>query len=220
VAHADPEVRRLAWESLATLYWPPVCAYLRLKWRVAAEDAQDLAQAFFARALEKGFFDGYDPGRARFRTYLRTCLDGFVANERAAASRLKRGGGAVHVPFETEVVAGSADGDPQACFHREWVRSLFGQALEALRAEAEATGKPAAFRAFELYDLEGPQGRERPTYASLAAELGMPVTQVTNHLAAMRRAFRRHVLESLRSCCGSEEEFRAEARDLLGLNAP
>lgn len=49
VAHADPEVRRLAWESLATLYWPPVCTYLRLKWRVGAEDAQDLAQAFLDR---------------------------------------------------------------------------------------------------------------------------------------------------------------------------
>jgi DNA-directed RNA polymerase specialized sigma24 family protein len=218
VAHADPEVRRLAWESLAALYWPPVCAYLRLKWRVAAEDAQDLAQAFFARALEKGFLDGYDPGRARFRTYLRTCLDGFVANQRAAAGRLKRGGGAVHVPLEAEV-AGSGD-DPEACFHREWVRALFGHALEALRGEAEATGKSAAFRAFERYDLEGPEGGERPTYAGLAAELGMPVTQVTNHLAAMRRAFRRHVLEILRSGCGSDEEFRAEARDLLGVDPP
>jgi DNA-directed RNA polymerase specialized sigma24 family protein len=225
VAHADPEVRRQAWDALASLYWPPVCAYLRLKWRLAADDAQDLAQAFFARALEKGFFDGYDPGRARFRTFLRTCLDGFVANERAAAARLKRGGGAVHVPLNDDGGGGagqlaSAEGDPEACFHREWVRSLFGQALAALRAEAEAAGKLAAFRAFERYDLEGPEEWERPTYAGLAGELGIPVTQVTNHLSAMRRAFRRHVLEALRSCCGSEEEFRAEARELLGVAPP
>src|SRR5215510_5198762 len=102
VADADPEVRRRAWESLAALYWEPSRAYLRLKWRVSAEDARDLTQAFFARALEKGFFDGYDPQRARFRTYLRTCLDGFVANERAAAGRLKRGGGQSHVSLDAE----------------------------------------------------------------------------------------------------------------------
>ncbi|HEX6739370.1 MAG TPA: hypothetical protein VF310_13920 [Vicinamibacteria bacterium] len=217
VAHADPEVRRRAWDALAALYWPPVRAYLRLKWRLGAEDAEDLAQAFFARALEKGFLDGYEPARGRFRTDLRTCLDGFVSNERAAAARLKRGGGSVHVPLEGDVAAGSAEADPEACFHREWVRSLFGQALLALRAEAEAHGRQAALRAFERYDLDGPEEWERPTYAGLAAELDLPVTQVTNHLAAMRRAFRRHVLEVLRSACASEEEFRAEARDLLGV---
>src|SRR5687768_8044874 len=114
VGHADPEVRRQAWESLASLYWPPVVRYLRLKWRVPDEDAHDLAQAFFARALEKAFFDGYDPQRARFRTYLRTCLDGFVANERAAARRLKRGGGVVHVPLSAgDEPAAAEEGDPE-----------------------------------------------------------------------------------------------------------
>jgi DNA-directed RNA polymerase specialized sigma24 family protein len=225
VADADPEVRRQAWESLAVLYWPPVFAYLRFKWRASDDDAADLAQGFFARALEKGFFDGYDPRRARFRTYLRTCLDGYVANERAAARRLKRGGGARHLPLDLAAEGGpgelpdpAPEGDPEACFHREWVRSLFGLALEALRQECQAGGKLAAFAVFERYDLEVPAG-ERPTYASLAAELGLPATQVTNHLAAMRRSFRRHVLEVLRSCCGSDEEFRAEARELLGVDS-
>ena len=39
------------------------------------------------RALEKDFFDGYDPEKGSFRTYLRTCLDRFVANEKKAAVR-------------------------------------------------------------------------------------------------------------------------------------
>jgi RNA polymerase sigma factor (sigma-70 family) len=221
VTHADPEVRRQAWESLASLYWEPVVSYLRLEWRVPDDDARDLAQAFFARALEKAFFDGYDPQRARFRTYLRTCLDGFVANQRAAARRLKRGGGVVHVPLSAgPEPAGTADSDPEALFHREWVRSLFGQALEALRSECQATGRQAAFAVFERYDLEAPDAGERPTYTSLGAELGLPVTQVTNHLSAMRRSLRRHVLEVLRAACGSEEEFRAEARELLGVDPP
>ena len=45
------------------------------------EDAEDLTQGFFTRAMEKEFFGGYDPAKARFRTFLRTCLDRFVANE-------------------------------------------------------------------------------------------------------------------------------------------
>jgi DNA-directed RNA polymerase specialized sigma24 family protein len=220
VSAADPEVRRQAWDALAQLYWKPVEAYLRLKWRLPPEDAQDLAQSFFARALEKGFFDGYDPERARFRTYLRVCVDRFAANEHASAGRQKRGGGVVHVPLEPggpepELGTSAADDDPEACFHREWVRAVFGQAVEDLRRECAASGRQTAFAVFERYDLEGP---ETPggTYGTIAAELGLPVTQVTNHLAAMRRAFRRHVLETLRAACGSEDEFRTEARDLLG----
>ena len=104
VRHAEPGVRRRAWDLLAESYWRPVYRYLRLRWRTAPEEAEDLTQEFFARALEKGTFDRYDPGRARFRTYLRTCLDGFVANERKAASRLKRGGGrpalSLDLPFD------------------------------------------------------------------------------------------------------------------------
>jgi len=39
---------------------------------------------------------------------------------------------------------------------------------------------------------------------------------VTNHLAAMRRQFRRIVLERLRDLTTTDEEFEAEARRLLG----
>ena len=44
------------------------------------------------------------------------------------------------------------------------------------------------------------------------------VTDVTNELAWARRAFREIVLARLREVCASDEEFRAEARDLLGID--
>ena len=50
-------------------------------------DAQDLTQEFFARAFEKEYLEKYDPARARFRTFVRTCLDGFLANERQRPRR-------------------------------------------------------------------------------------------------------------------------------------
>lgn len=34
-------------------YWKPAYEYLRIKWRADNEEARDLSQAFFARALEK-----------------------------------------------------------------------------------------------------------------------------------------------------------------------
>ena len=44
------------------------------------------------------------------------------------------------------------------------------------------------------------------------------MTDVTNELAWARRAFREIVLTLLRDICASDEEFRAEARDLLGVD--
>ena len=222
---ADPEVRRQAWETLAASYWKPVYKLLRSRWRLGREDAEDLTQQFFAGALERGTFERYDPARARFRTYLRACLDGFTANERKAAHRLKRGGGAVLFSLDFEGAEaellrhGAGEGiDADEYFHREWVRSLFDFAVADLRRWCEASGKEVHFRLFERYDLEGPDSPECPTYAALAAEHGLPVTQVTNFLAAVRRELRRRVLERLRELTATEEEFRAEARAVLGVD--
>lgn len=221
----DPETRRRGFDALCAAYWRAVYKHLRFQ-GTSREDAEDLTQGFFARAYEKAFFDAYDPARSRFRTFLRVCLDGFVANERAAAHALKRGGGRplLSLDFdgaegELSRVASAAAADPDEAFRREWVRAIFAQAVEALRERARELRKPQAMLAFERYDLEGPDAVTRPTYADLAQELGLPVTQVTNYLAWARREFRRLALEALAAQCGSEEEFEAEARDLFGASA-
>ena len=59
--------------------------------------------------------------------------------------------------------------------------------------------------------------RRAAAYEALARETGLRVTDVTNELAWARRAFRDIVLTRLREVCASDDEFRAEARDLLGV---
>ncbi len=223
VASADEAERGRAWNTLVESYWRPAYKYARLKWRLAREDAEDLTQAFFARALEKAFFDRYDPSRARFRTFLRTCLDGFAANEWKAAHRKKRGGDAPPLSLDFLTAEGELrevelkdERDIEDYFHREWVRSLFALSLEALREQCERAGKRTQFALFERYDIDAPTSGQRPSYEELAREHSLPVTQVTNHLAWARREFRRLVLEKLRELTASEEEFRAEAREILG----
>ena len=218
----DGDVRRVAFDALVTAYWKPVFKYVRLKWSAPPDDAADLTQAFFLRAYEKEFFEGFDPARARFRTYLRTCLDGFVANARKAESRLKRGGGVTLVPIDFDEAerelgqrAHNAIDDFDAYFHREWLRSLFAAAAARLREACAARGRPDRFSVFDAYDLAGDDAA-RPTYAELARRFGMSATDVTNELAAARREFRRLVLEALREQCASDDEFEAESRALTG----
>ena len=220
----DPVARAAAYDALARSYWRPVYSYVRLRWRRSAEDAQDLAQEFFTQAFEREYLTRYDPAKARFRTFVRTCLDGFLANHDKSAARLKRGGGYVidgvdFARFDADLAvhARSAEPDPERWFHREWVRGLFADAVERLRERCETSEHGVAFTLFQRYDVDPDNTASKPTYATLARDTGLSVTDVTNELAWARRAFREIVLETLRGLCATDEEFRAEARDLLGV---
>lgn len=220
----DEDVRRLAIGTLIEAYWKPVYKYLRLKWRLDPDEASDLTQDFFKTTLEKDVLGRYDAERARFRTYLRLCVDGFASNARKAEGRLKRGGGVTTVPLDFESAEGelrrhepAVSADLDELFYREWVRALFQHAVADLRAHCEASGRITMFRVFERYDLV--DAAERPTYAALAQALGISAVAVTNHLAAMRRQFRRFVLARLHDLTTTEEEFETEARRLLGTSS-
>lgn len=220
----DAETRNRGYAALVAGYWKPVYKYIRLKWHQSNEDAKDLTQGFFAQAMEKEFFQGYDPAKARFRTFLRTCLDGYIANENKAGKRLKRGGNAQIMGLDFENAEGeirelqlSAGTVPEDFFERESLRSLFEVALARLKEACETAGKMQHYRIFERYDLREDEA-EKITYDQLAAEFDLPVSQITNHLAYVRREFRRLVLEILRELTASDEEFRSEVREVLGVD--
>ena len=226
----DEAERRRALDVILAAYWKPVYKYIRLRWNKSPEDAQDLTQDFFARLLEKNLLQSYDPARSRLRTYLRACVDNLAANRQRDELRQKRGGGALHLSLDFASADGElrflepgAPPEMEGFFEREWARSVFSAGVERLRAELAARGKSACFHIFERFDLldampDGP-GR-RPTYAELAREMELSPTDVTNYLAYARREFRRIVLEFVRQMTASDEEFRREARALLGAEPP
>jgi RNA polymerase sigma factor (sigma-70 family) len=218
----DEETRRIALAAIIDAYWKPVYKYLRVKWSLTPDEASDLTQEFFTTTLEKDVVEKYDPAKARFRTYLRMCVDGFASNARKAERRLKRGGGVTLVPLDFQTAEGeiathepAVDADVDELFYREWVRALLERSVADLKQAAAAAGRPVMFEVFARYDLPGDDDT-RPTYAQIARDLGLTAATVTNHLAAMRRQFRTIVLERLRELTSSEEEWEAEAAKLLG----
>jgi len=177
-------------------------------------DAEDLAHDFFAAALEKNWFTRYDADRGKFRTFLRTCLFAFVASEHDRQQTLKRGGGARHEGLREDLAGSRSDDAMNALFEQEWIRSVLQLSLESLPDEAASSGHVVHVQLFQRYDVEG---SDVPTSAQLAAEFGLPATQVTNHLAWARQRFRQQLLNTVRSLTASEAEFRAEVRTLLGI---
>ena len=218
----DPAERARAMDVLISVYWKPVYKYARVRWNLEAEDARDFTQEFFTRLIEKEFLGSYDSAKGYLRTFLRTCVDRLFLKQLRDASRQKRGSGALHVSLdfeeaERELGHGVRTESPDDCFEKEWVRSLFALAVDRLRSHCETTGKMRQFEMFARYDLDdsGP----KPSYAQLADEFKVAITDVTNYLAFARREFRRSVLDQLREMTGNEEEFQREAQALLGVDA-
>lgn len=219
---ADADARRDAFGDLLEGYWKPVYKHLRVTWRLDAEDARDFTQAFFTEAFQKAWLERFEPGKARFRTFVRICADRFVMNARQSASRHKRGGGLRPVPLDFESLEHelaaqrlASPPDPDAFFHQEFIRALCERAVEAVRAEYRQNGRHTHLALFERHDLAPDDAGIG--YAQLAAEHDLSTAQVTNHLAQVRRRFRERALEALRGLCGTDAEFRREARELFGL---
>ncbi len=220
---ADASERTRGLELLIRAYWKPVYHFIRLRWHKTSEDAKDLTQSFFTAVLEKDYFQTYDPTKARFRTFLITCLNGFIANEEKAARRLKRGGAMQRLALDFDAIEEqgqelnlAAAQSPEAVFEKEWARSFFGLALDELERACEVKGRQTQFRLFARYYIEGADEAGKITYAQMAEQFGLSATQVTNYLALMRREFRNTLLAKLREITVNDAEFRREARALLG----
>src|ERR1051326_7808224 len=171
----QPEKRRQAFETVVAAYWKPVYKFIRLRWGLSNEDAKDLTQQFFAKALEKQFFRAYCVERASFRTFLRTCVMHFVINESKYAHRLKRGGDATMVEFGAQQEP--AGENIEDLFEKEWIRTLFTLAVDDLRQVCVERNKSIHFELFERYDLD----RVDLSYRDLAEYYAIAETDVTNY---------------------------------------
>ena len=212
----DSSLRSRAVDLVVAAYRGPVIAVLRKQWSLEIDDAEDLAHDFFAHALEREWLARYDREKGRFRTFLRKCLQDFANTRYEASRRLKRGGHLTSVALD-DADAFSVEADVDRLFAQEWARSVLSMSLDRLRQECEAEDRQRTFEVFVAHDVDGAD--EPPRYADLAKRFDLPPTQVANYLHWARSRFRGHVLDTLRALTASDDEFRDEARALLGRDA-
>ena len=162
IRDGDPDTRREAFGDLVAGYWKPVYKHLRLTWRLDDEDARDLTQAFFADAFQKAWLERYEPGKARFRTFVRVCADRFVMNCEAVRGRHEaRREACRSLPLDFDGRRARAGVTqprprrpmPRTSFASEFVRALFDRTIADVRAEYEAAGPTVHLQLFDRYDL-------------------------------------------------------------------
>jgi RNA polymerase sigma-70 factor (ECF subfamily) len=217
----DPAGAQAALERLCKTYWYPLYAYVRRRGQ-SVEDAQDLTQAFFARVLERNWLARADQAKGRFRTFLLTAMERFLANEWDKLRALKRGGGRPHVPVQADTgetrygVEPVDTRTPEQAFEYRWALALLDEVVTQLETEHEARGQASLFAALKPC-LVG--DREGQPYAALAATLGLEEGTVKVAVHRLRQRYRELLRAEIANTVESPEEVAAEMHHLFNVLA-
>ena len=210
---------RAALDRLCGTYWYPLYAYTRRR-GYSSHDAEDLVQEFFARFIEKDALGGVEREGGRFRSFLLTCLNRFLSDERARARRLKRGGDKEIVSLDAEAaerryLLEPADlADPAKLFERRWALTLLETVLARLKAELETQGKGQLFGHLQAL-VVGERGAARRAQA--AARLGLSEGAVAVIVHRLRLRYRRLLREEIAQTVPRVEEVDDEMGYLLAV---
>lgn len=213
---ASPQARA-ALAALCEAYWAPLYAFVRRRGHDVA-DAQDLAQEFFARLLEKDAVGQAAPARGRFRSFLLASMKNFLANEWDRAQAQKRGGGRHTLTLdlneaESRLHLEPAHADtPERVYEREWAVRLLEVVMQRLAAEFASAGKS---RRFELLQSLLTGERHGHSYAQVASDLDMSEDAARQATHRLRRRYKQLLRDEVAHTVANPEEVEEEIRSLF-----
>jgi RNA polymerase sigma factor (sigma-70 family) len=212
---------RDALAALCRSYWYPLYAFVRRR-GYGPEDAQDLTQAFFARLLEKGYLRAADSERGRFRSFLVTACQHFLAKEQNRARAKKRGGGRKVLTLDFD--AGERryrrepahSTTPEVIYERQWALTLLNQVLQQLEQEYATVDKQHVFNQLKDF-LTGEQGT---AYRDVALSLGLSEGAVKVAVHRLRRRYRELLRAAITQTVATPEDVEDELRHLFSAVRP
>lgn len=216
-SHSDDRMTEAALARLCETYWYPLYAYARRR-GYSAEDAQDLTQDFFARLLRRNWLADANQSKGRFRTFLLTAMERFLANEWDKARALKRGGGQASVPLQLDTAEtryGIEPADlhtPEQAFEYRWALTLLDEVVRKLGTEYQRRGQAELFNALKPC-LVG-DGSAQP-YAQLARTLGMEEGAVKVAVHRLRQRYRELLRTEIANTVAAPGEVETEMRHLF-----
>ena len=196
---ADSPASRAALSTLCEAYWYPLYAFARRQGKTA-EDAQDAAQGFFTRLLEKNTLQHVHREKGRFRTFLLVSFKNYVTDEHIRLTAQKRGGKQAPLPIDLEAAEGqyrlepAETTTPEKIFERRWAMTLLERALGRLRDEYSG---PRRQRMFELLKPYLVADSGAGPYAGVARDLELTEISVRVAVHRMRRRYRAVLLDEV-----------------------
>lgn len=212
-ATGDDHGARTAMAWLCERYWEPLRAHAcATGWQPTSAD--DLVQQLLCEIITRGDLAHVDPLKGRFRTWLKSCLDHLGQRERDKRHALKRGGGRIVAPLDTEPEAPALI-DASSDFDRAWAREVITRALDRLADDEERRGAGTSFAALRPYLTCDANAKQ---YADVGVSLGLSEGAVKVAVHRLRRRYgetlRAELAETL-----AEPSSQSIANELAALRA-
>lgn len=201
--------------DLCEAYYEPVVAFLCCELR-EADAAREASHSFFTWVLGGGRIQAADEARGRFRSYLLGALKHFLAREREAMARLKRGSAQRALSLDDPAVEEVADAElpPDAAFERQWALTVLSRSMEALRQQCEADGRTALFARAQPF-LSGES--EHGTQEAAAEACGMSLAAFRMAVSRLRQRLRQCLKDELAGTLASPDMVREEMESLFAV---
>jgi len=222
LAHGDNTAMQSAQQKMLDRYGGAVRRYALAALR--DEDAADEVFQEFALKFIRGDFRGADPGKGRFRAFVKTVVYRLIVDYQRRQKKLGREG-QMHSNLAEPGALDSADGnDEDALFHASWRDDLLARCWGKLAEYECASGKP--YHTVLRHRVEHPEARSGELAAELSKLTGKPLNagavRVTLHRA--RDAFADLLLDEVINSLADSSLDAAESElielDLLSYCKP
>jgi RNA polymerase sigma-70 factor (ECF subfamily) len=134
-ASGDSHEAEVALERLCALYRQPIVNWFGR--HADKQEAEDLAHGFLAYVLDRRLLARLTKGQGRFRFFLAACMRRFLADERAKAQALKRGGGVATFPLGDEEPDGHEQPDADERLDRDLALAIHRRVMDRLAPPPE-----------------------------------------------------------------------------------
>lgn len=204
--------------DLVKRYWKPVYCYLRRK-GFDNEPAKDLTQGFFHEiVLGRSLIEHAERSKGRFRTFLLTALQQYVAGvhrQQTTQTRAPRGQLIQLDELDpSEMPEAPTQFSPEESFHYAWAAQLLDQLLGEVEAKCRADGKALHWQVFHDRVLQPiMENRPAPSLAEICQRHGIETpSRASNMIVTVNRRFestlKRHIRRSVIHDGDVDDEFR------------
>lgn len=182
----DEPTARTALDQLCTLYWQPVVGYIRAL-GCHHDEAEDVAQEFFASFLRREGFQRAEQERGTLRSYLKTAVRHHVMHWRRDHATQRRGGGMQTVALDDEDAPElPANDEPAIHYDEQWAVTVMERALAAMKESYAKRGKVELFELLKPTLTQSAHGQGTESAESLGMARG--TFAVEQHRARRRLA--------------------------------
>ena len=195
--------------ELFARYWQPVFVFARKK-GLDEEAAKDATQGLFLRLLERDFMDKMDREKGRLRSYLRSSMSHYLADEYRKKSSLKRGGAyqleSLDEAWVDRCVASSDELSPEQAYERSWAHMMMERSFSRLTDEYQRGTRKGPL-ALVIESFRGDSSRSQ---AEIALEHGMSTSQLKSFLFRARSRFQEILKSEIGETVEGEDAMQSE----------